>query len=52
MMKQKGDGTKPGAPSGAIELKVGKDSVQIGSTGDVQKDLGQAGDMMRKQAEQ
>ena len=51
MMKQKGDGTKPGAPSGAIELKVGKDSMQIGSTGDVQKDLGQAGDMMRKQAE-
>jgi len=51
MMKQKGDGTKAGAPRGAIELKVGKDSLQIGSSGDVQKDLGQAGDMMRKQAE-
>lgn len=52
MMKQNGGNGKDNAPQGAIELKVGGSEVRIGSTGDVQKDLGQAGDMMRKQAEQ
>ena len=49
MMQQK-DGA--GKPAGPIEVKVGGADVRIGSGGKVEQDLGNAGDIMRRQAEQ
>ena len=50
MMQQQGGGQKPPEP---IEVKVGGAKLRFGPpSGDVRKDLGQAGDVMRRQAEQ
>ena len=48
MMQQK-DGPAKG---GSLEMKVGGAQINIGGTGNVEKDMGQAGDIMRRQAEQ
>jgi hypothetical protein len=48
MMQQK-DGPAKG---GSLEMKVGGAQINLGGTGNVEKDMGQAGDIMRRQAEQ
>ena len=53
-MMQQNDPAKAGAGAGAggFTIKAGNAEIPIGSTGDVNRDMGNAGDIMRRQAEQ
>jgi len=53
-MMQQNDPAKAGAAAGpgGFTIKAGNAEIPIGSTGDVNKDMGNAGDIMRRQAEQ
>lgn len=55
-MMQQNDPAKAGAAAGAgaggFTIKAGNAEIPIGSTGDVNRDMGNAGDIMRRQAEQ
>ena len=52
-MMQQNDPAKAGAAPGpgGFTIKAGTAEIPIGSTGDVNKDMGNAGDIMRRQAE-
>ena len=53
-MMQQNDPAKAGAAAGpgGFTIKAGNAEIPIGSTGDVNRDMGNAGDIMRRQAEQ
>ena len=53
-LMQQNDPAKAGtdAGPGGFTIKAGNAEIPIGSTGDVGRDMGNAGDIMRRQAEQ
>ena len=48
---KKGAAGAAGAAPGGFTIKAGNAEIPVGSTGDVNRDLGNAGDIMRRQAE-